>query len=267
MTGAAASAASVPVHRVLDRIPRVRPVLLCAAVSIALHAAVLAYRVTPSSPPSLKASPRGSDGGTTSRATRVRVVPKRLPVMSGSGEIVQKARQEPPEAARPAAPSRPFVSAAASAATARPDTLAPSTPAQPAIEQAAPDSTPEVRSQPVETASSSPDGFDGSDYVPRSLLSAPPSARMPIVLDAPEGAFAAGRYVGVLSIFIDEEGQVRHVDVAGEGSTLPPPFEQVAREAFSAASFSPGQMDGRAVKSRQRVEVVFDNTPARNGSR
>ncbi|WP_196305726.1 energy transducer TonB [Variovorax paradoxus] len=247
--------------------PRVRPVLLCAAVSISLHAAVLAYRVTPSSSPSSTAAAHGNDGGTASRATRIRVVPKRLPAVSGSDEIVKKPRQEQPQVERSAAPSRPFAGAPASAAPARPHTPAPGTPPQPAIEQAALDSMPEVRSQAVETASSSPDGFDGSDYIPRSLLSAPPSALMPIVLDAPEGAFAAGRYVGVLSIFIDEEGRVRHVDVAEEGSTLPPPFEQVAREAFSAALFSPGQMDGRTVKSRQRVEVVFDNTPAGHGGK
>ncbi len=117
----------------------------------------------------------------------------------------------------------------------------------------------EVRSQTVETASSDQENFDGSDYIPRSLLSVPPSALVPIVLAMPEGDFAAERYAGVLSLFIDEEGHVKHV--AAEGVTLPPTFEQVAREAFMAAPFVPGQIEGRAVKSRQRVEVVFDNRP------
>jgi len=151
------------------------------------------------------------------------------------------------------------------AAPARPDAPTPSTPPQPAIEQAAPDPLPEVRPQVVETVSSDQEDFDGRDYIPRSLLTVPPVALTPIVLDMPEGEFAAERYVGVLSLFIDEEGHVKHV--AAEGILLPPAFEQVARNAFSAASFSSGQMDGRAVKSRQRVEVVFDNTLAGSGRR
>lgn len=245
------------------RMPRVRAVLLCAVVSISLHAAVLAYRVTPASQPSAKSVAYGNDDRTTSTATRIRVIPKQLPTVPGSAEIVKKPRQEPPQVAAAvaaaAAPSRSIAREAASEAPARPDTPAPSTPSLPGIEQAAPDPLHEVRSQAVETASSDQENFDGSDYIPRSLLSVPPSALVPIVLAMPEGDFAAERYAGVLSLFIDEEGHVRHV--AAEGVTLPPTFEQVAREAFMAAPFLPGQLEGRAVKSRQRVEVVFDNRP------
>ncbi|CAN7671255.1 hypothetical protein [Variovorax paradoxus] len=99
--------------------------------------------------------------------------------------------------------------------------------------------------------------FDGSDYIPRSQLTKPPSALAAIVLNAPEGKFGAERYVGVLSLFIDEEGHVKHV--AAEGVKLPPMLEQVARETFIAAPFSPGQVAARNVKSRVRIEVVFDN--------
>jgi hypothetical protein len=97
------------------------------------------------------------------------------------------------------------------------------------------------------------------DYVPRPLLSVPPVARSLVILAAPEGQADLTRHVGILSLFIDEDGRVHHV--AADDAALPPAFEQAAREAFMAARFSPGQMDGRAVKSRVRVEVVFDNTP------
>ena len=69
-----------------------------------------------------------------------------------------------------------------------------------------------------------------------------------------------GRHVGVLSIFIDEHGQVQRSE-ADDAVGLPEALVQAAREAFMAAQFAPGEIDGRAVKSRVRVEVVFDDTP------
>ncbi|MCR8957674.1 energy transducer TonB [Variovorax sp. S2] len=100
---------------------------------------------------------------------------------------------------------------------------------------------------------------DTGIYMTRSQLSAPPVAKTAIVLEPPPGQLVAGRVAGILLLFIDEQGRVQRVDA--EESALPPAFEQAAREAFMAAEFSPGEIDGRAVKSRQRVEVVFDFTP------
>ncbi|QFZ82659.1 hypothetical protein GFK26_07750 [Variovorax paradoxus] len=96
------------------------------------------------------------------------------------------------------------------------------------------------------------------NYVPRSQLSTPPIAKTSIVLEPPLGELAADRLVGILLLFIDEQGRVQRVDA--EVPTLPSTFEQAVRESFMAAEFSPGEVDGRAVKSRLRVEVVFDNT-------
>jgi len=87
----------------------------------------------------------------------------------------------------------------------------------------------------------------------------PPIAKTAIVLEPPPGEMVSARLVGILLLFIDEQGRVQRVDA--EEPTLPPAFEQVAREAFMAAEFSPGEVDGRAVKSHQRVEVVFDYAP------
>jgi periplasmic protein TonB len=96
-------------------------------------------------------------------------------------------------------------------------------------------------------------------FVPRPLLSMPPRAVVPVVVSAPEADIPAGRHSGILSLFIDELGRVRHI--SADEPLLPPALEQAAREAFMSAQFSPGQVDGVAVRSRQRVEVVFDNTP------
>jgi hypothetical protein len=102
-------------------------------------------------------------------------------------------------------------------------------------------------------------GNFGDDYVPRPLLTVPPVARTPITFAAPEGEMFHGRHVGVLSLFIDEHGQMRRIE-ADDAASLPDALAQAAREAFMAAQFAPGEIDGRAVRSRARVEVVFDDT-------
>jgi len=100
---------------------------------------------------------------------------------------------------------------------------------------------------------------DHDEYVPRPLLSIPPAAQSPVIIAAPEGDPDLSRRVGILSLFIDEDGRVQHI--AANEPALAPAFEQAARDAFMATRFSPGRIDGKAVKSRVRVEVVFDNTP------
>ena len=99
-----------------------------------------------------------------------------------------------------------------------------------------------------------PSEFDG--YLPRALLTEPPEALTEIVIEAPPEEEFPGRRVGVLTLFIDEDGQVRHV--APDDILLPPALEQRAREAFMAGRFSPGRVDGQVTKSRMRVEVVFE---------
>ena len=92
------------------------------------------------------------------------------------------------------------------------------------------------------------------------LLSVAPVAQTPVLLTAPPGETEIARPAGVLALYIDEEGAVRQV-TADPDSALPPAYEQAARQAFMAARFAPGEVDGVAVKSRIHVEVVFDNTP------
>jgi len=97
-----------------------------------------------------------------------------------------------------------------------------------------------------------------NDYVPRPQLSVAPMARAPVFIEAPEGDTKAARHVGVLALYIDETGRVDHIEPVEP--RMPLMYERAAQEAFKAATFSPGQMDGQTVKSRIRVEVVFDNT-------
>ncbi|MBT2335953.1 hypothetical protein J7E49_18795 [Variovorax paradoxus] len=246
-----------------DRARGIRQVLLCAGLSVSLHAAVLAYHVTPSPLQSSTAS-RLDGGG--SKTVQVRMSTRQLlkssekdiatqrgEPMKGRGEI-SRVSAAPRQAAVIATPYREQNISASVPRSSPPDFSEPIAPA----------SAPDIEPASVASENNSPVDFDGSDYIPRSLLTMPPTALAPIVLGAPEKEFPAGRFVGVLSIFIDEEGRVRHV--AEEETTLPLLLAQVAREIFEAARFSPGFLEGRPVRSRLKVEVVFDSTLAERGA-
>lgn len=136
----------------------------------------------------------------------------------------------------------------------------PAEPTSPAHEAPIPDvvNTPASPAQPASPVlAASEQGW--SDYVPRPQLSVPPLAQAPVLIAPPAGDFEPQRVVGVLSLYINEYGAVDHV--ASTGDELPPAFEQAAIAAFQHITFTPGQLDGQAVKSRIKVEVVFDNTP------
>ena len=110
------------------------------------------------------------------------------------------------------------------------------------------------RTAPPPTASTGQD-----EYLPRPLLTVVPVAQTPVIIASPPGEPALGKLTGILSLFIDEDGSVHHI--AADEPLLPPAFDMAAREAFMGARFKPGELDGRVVKSRLRVEVVFDDTP------
>jgi hypothetical protein len=98
-----------------------------------------------------------------------------------------------------------------------------------------------------------------ADYYPRAALSRAPAALDAIVIDYPPIAGDGGHHVSELSLFIDEAGRVTRVRV--DGQALPTALEEAARVAFMGARFRAGEVDGHAVKSRIRVEVVFENGP------
>ena len=97
------------------------------------------------------------------------------------------------------------------------------------------------------------------DYFPRALLSLVPSPIDAVQIDYPASVNDSSRHVSELTLFIDETGRVARVRV--DGDALPPALEEAARNAFVNARFRAGEAQGRIVKSRIRIEVVFDGRP------
>lgn len=96
-------------------------------------------------------------------------------------------------------------------------------------------------------------------YVPRGLLTRSPVAESSVLLSWPAQAPWRGSFTGVLRLYIDEQGTVRRVEPADEG--LPEVLFEAARLAFQDTRFSPGELQGQAVRSVIRVEVSFENGP------
>ena len=101
-------------------------------------------------------------------------------------------------------------------------------------------------------------GIDSDDdYFPRALLTQAPSPIEPVLIDYPLLDHDPGQHSSELTLFIDETGRVTRVRV--DGAELPFELEAAARNAFVHARFHSGELDGRAVKSQIRIEVVFDS--------
>jgi periplasmic protein TonB len=106
---------------------------------------------------------------------------------------------------------------------------------------------------------------EDDQFVARALLHVAPAPLAPVVLAFPARFSDGGRFVGELTLFIDETGVV--VRVRSEGEALPPLLEQAARSAFMNVRFRPGELaEHGVVKSRIRIEVVFESdAPLRIG--
>ncbi len=121
-----------------------------------------------------------------------------------------------------------------------------------------------VAERPPDAQASSPapqpvaPAFEPAVYVPRSLLSVGPVARTPVLLQWPATWPLRRSYTAILRLYLDEEGRVDRVEPDGD-AVLPDALFETARQAFMAADFSPGQVDGRAVKSWVRIEVSFES--------
>lgn len=93
-------------------------------------------------------------------------------------------------------------------------------------------------------------------YYPPNELDRKPEAVGEVQLVYPVNMPYVARSRVVLSLLIDERGEVDKVIV--EAADAPTELEQLASRAFSGARFTPGMRDGAAVKSRLRVEVTFE---------
>jgi periplasmic protein TonB len=95
-----------------------------------------------------------------------------------------------------------------------------------------------------------------AQYLRRSALTLVPKASAPVVIDFPSFAGEAEHYSGEFDLFIDDEGAV--VRVLSASAELPRILANAVRDAFLPVRFSPGEVDGKPVRSRIRIEVSFD---------
>lgn len=106
--------------------------------------------------------------------------------------------------------------------------------------------------------STEPESQD-DEYIPRPQLSVPPVAQSPILLPMVADAAPTGRFAGVLALYIDETGRVQRIQPLEP--RLPPAMEQAAMATFRQTPFTPGQVNGIIVKSRIKIEVIYENLP------
>jgi len=102
------------------------------------------------------------------------------------------------------------------------------------------------------------------DYLPRGMLSRAPAPQSSIEIPFPPEVDNEVHLTAALSLFIDETGVVQQVRI--DSPILPAPMEEAARTAFLRARFSPGEVEGRPVRSLVRVEVTFDADVAHSES-
>lgn len=136
--------------------------------------------------------------------------------------------------------------------------LAPAREAAGAAQNAA--SAPAAQAEPAMPQEAAPPTVEPAVYVPRALLSVAPVARAPVLLQWPANWPFKQSYTAVLKLYLDEQGRVERVEPDGEPA-LPGPLLESARQAFMAADFTAGQLNGQAVKSWIRVEVSFESGP------
>ena len=141
-------------------------------------------------------------------------------------------------AQRPLASGAALVPVTTIAETPRPVSLAPQAP---------------IRSEPGVLASADTD----VGYLPRAALTVGPRPQYTVVVDYPYFDGEADQYAGEFDVFIDDTGGV--VRVASATPDLPGILANAVREAFLTARFSPGEVEGRPVRSRMRIEVTFDS--------
>lgn len=174
---------------------------------------------------------------------------------------VARQAKHPGDTARPMALRVATVTASPSPS----DTTAP-TPTPDTIEGTQePVAAPPAPATPLASGEPDHDGAGGPDtYLSRSVVDAGPQPLGLIQVPYPEGEAklptAGGQNAGIvgrLTLYIDEHGAVRRVQV--QGGDLPPPFEAAARNAFLQARFAPAQKQGQAVKVRIDIEVRFDD--------
>lgn len=106
---------------------------------------------------------------------------------------------------------------------------------------------------------------DPLDYVPREFLSLAPAPLSAIEVPFPDSVTGELKIDVQLALFIGESGVVQRVLVESTG--LPPELEDAAAAAFRQARFTPGQVDGQAVRSLIKVAVTFESQAVKSFDR
>ncbi|MCZ8292264.1 MAG: hypothetical protein O9312_02020 [Hylemonella sp.] len=100
---------------------------------------------------------------------------------------------------------------------------------------------------------------DPQGYFSAEQLSRPPHPLGAVNLDIPETQLLTTSGTLVLTLWIDDQGQVLSFKV--DAPDLPEEYTTAVAEAFSAARFAPGEIRGRRVSSILKVEISYDAAP------
>jgi len=92
-----------------------------------------------------------------------------------------------------------------------------------------------------------------SEYLTSLYLDVRPAIRTPVNISYPDAPDTKAERT-VLTILINEEGSVDSVLVASQANSTV--FEEIARQAFLLALFTPGIKKGVAVKSKITIEIL-----------
>jgi hypothetical protein len=228
-----------PSHRPVAE-PPWRPLAAAAAVTVGLHLGVLG--VWPGAEQMRGASTRTSTSSASTPSWQVRTL---------------KAGADRPAPAHDLPGTTPKPGDASSTAAPTPS---------PAADPLAP----AARRAPAIVADPPGDGGD-EEYLPRRRLTRPPQAAQ-LLIPYPEQA-PLGHWEVRLTLFIDQQGQVRRVRPAGllktddPDSELPAELLDAAVQTFLSTRYTPGELRGRAVKSRIDVAVAFSaDAPPRSAA-
>lgn len=216
---------------------RLEPVLLCAVLAVSLHAAILSVPVR--NEPFVEAPPRSA--GTRSTSVRMLSLPEQA-IAERTGTPIKRL-------------ANTFIPSSGNAELPPPADAEGDRRYEPLVV------TPASPSPPMRgVALRLPGVLGDDDFFARGALDVGPSPAQPVLIDYPSVDAGSGTHVSELSLFIDENGRVVRIRV--DGPPLPAAMEEAARVAFMGATFTPGQVDGLPVRSRIRVEVVFEEGPA-----
>lgn len=210
--------------------------LLASAVPVmALHAVALGV---------VSDTREGAGGTPAGRPLIVRIEAVQAAVAPTMTEVAEPLQPVPAENTKKAA----WIVAAEPPAPSTPDPL----PADPADPAAA------IDSATVAAAERRPAGDEAAaplDFLPRDKLSVPPRPIGFVDVPFPAEVTEQIDLAVQLTLFIDEQGVVQRVRL--DGPDVGPVLQEAARSSFMNARFSPGELNGRAVRSQMRVEVTF----------